>query len=461
MKKMLSILICLFVMLPIIQVKADGIICNNGEKIDLDKVNNFLCNPTDSNAAISTNIEFSSGKYDEYFTVAKENNGVRITITNKLMTFSTDEQYGKVIITDKDNPSLNTLLYIKNKNYVKPTTTTTTTTTTENVINTKTFTVTLDPNNGTTTSTKTCQLTGNSTTCSVTLPKLETENFNGWGTAKTCKIGNSGSIKVEKDITYYACYKDSETSTTTTQSSITNLYLKTLKLTDKDTNDTLDIGTFSMKKTEYSLKVLNTVKNISVITTQDDGINVEIIGNENLQVGETEIIIKLTDENNNTNQYKIKVTRLKEGETISNIHFLKSLVVGGYNINFNKEQFVYSLTIPNDITRLEITPIPEEETSMIEIKNNEELIDGSLITINVIGEDNETTTYTIDITKEAGTNSMLLIAAGVIILLIIILVILIMIKSNKKKQNIKNNNKPKVLDSKKKEPNETIETLNI
>lgn len=458
MKKILCTIICLLVMVPILHANADGIVCNNGEVIDLEKVNNFLCNPTDETANLSTNLDFHSGKYDSYFSVVKENKGVRITITNKSFVFSKDQKNGLIIITDKENKNLNTPIYIKNKDYVAPTTTTTTTTTTK--AEAKTLTVTLDPNDGTNKSTKTCQISGNETTCYVTLPTLEKENFNGWGTAKTCKVGNSGSIKVEKDITYYACYEDTEIPTTNNQSS-TNLYLKTLKLTDKDTNDSLDIGTFSMKKNEYTLKVLNEVKNIAIETTQDEGINVEITGNENLSVGDNEIIIKLTDENNNTNQYKIKVTRLKEGETISNVHFLKSLVVGGYNINFNKEQFVYSLTIPSDINRLEITPIPEDETAMIEIKNNEELIDGSLITINVIGEDNETTTYTIEITKETSTNYMLLIAVGIIILLIIILVILIIIKSNKKKQNLKNDNKPQVLETKKKETNETIETLNI
>lgn len=461
MKKVLSTIICLLIMVPIINVKAAGIICNNGKNIDLE-INNFKCAPTDENETISENLDFSNGKYNDYFTVIKEGNGVRITITNKTMTFDKNEQYGKIIITDKENTKLNTLLYINNKNYVAPSTTTTTTTTTKAEVNTKTLTVTLDPNDGTNKDKKTCVLTGQNTTCNVTLPVLEKENFNGWGTAKTCKEGNSGSIKVEKDITYYACYKDNiSTNSTTTTNTQTTLYLKTLTLANKDTNEKLDIGTFSIKKTEYTLKVLNEVTNIAVTTTQEENINVEIIGNENLKVGENQILIKLTDENNNTNEYKIKVTRLEEGQTITNVHFLKSLVVGGYNINFNKEQFVYSLTIPSDINRLEITPIPEEETAMIEIKNNEELIDGSLITINVIGEDNEITTYTIDITKESSTNYMLLIAVGVIILLIIILLILIMIKSNKKKQNLKNENKPKVLDSKKKDTNETIETLNI
>lgn len=456
MKKILSTIICLLIMVPIINVRAAGIICagTKDNPIDLSIVNDFPCQGIESSTIKYT----SEGKdFSQYFKLRDTKD--RIDIIDKTMTFSKNLQYGIVIIEDESTEK-NTAIYIKNTAYVKPSTTTTTTTKAE--VNTKTLTVTLDPNDGTSKETKTCTLTGQNTTCNVTLPVIEKENFNGWGTAKTCKEGNSGSIKVEKDITYYACYKDNvTTNSTTTSNTQTTLYLKTLTLANKDTNEKIDIGTFSIKKMEYTLKVLNEVANIEVTTTQDENIKVEIIGNENLNVGENQILIKLTDENNNTNEYKIKVTRLEEGQTITNVHFLKSLVVGGYNINFNKEQFVYSLTIPSDISRLEITPIPEEETAMIEIKGNEELIDGSLVTINVIGEDNETTTYTIDITKEAGTNYMLLIAAGIIILLIVVLVILIIIKSNKKKQNLKNDNKPQVLDSKKKDTNETIETLNI
>lgn len=456
MKKILITIICLLIMVPIINVSAAGLECAGTQKqpIDLSSTNDFPCVGIEG-----TELSYTSdGKdYSKYFKLRSTKD--RIDIIDKTMTFSSSQKYGLVIIEDKSTGK-NTAIYIKNTAYVAPSTTTTTTTA---PANTKTLTVTLDPNNGTKTSVKTCILTGNNTTCSVTLPKLEIENFNGWGTAKTCKEGNSGTIKVEKDITYYACYKTNETtSTTTTAIATTNtLYLKTLALTDKDTKETFDIGTFSMKKTEYTLKVLNEVENIEIATTQEEGINVEVTGNENLVVGENEIVIKLTDENKNTNEYKIIVTRLEEGQTLSNIHYLKSLVVGGYNINFTKEQLIYTLTIPNDINRLEITAIPEEENSMIEIKGNEELTDGSLITINVIGEDNETTVYTIDIAKEANINYMLIIAASIIILLIVILVILIIIKSNKKKQNIKNDSKPKVLDSNKNESKETIETLNI
>lgn len=457
MKKKLGIIIGLLLLIPTINVKADGLECAGTQKnpIDLSSTSDFSCTGIEGTELTYT----SDGKdFSKYFKLRSTKD--RIDIVDNTMIFSSTQKYGLVIIEDKSTGK-NTAVYIKNNAYVEPSTTTAPTTQPTTSANTKTLTIMLDPNNGEEAKKETCPLKGNSTNCFVTLPKLEDKNFNGWGTSKTCKEGNIGSQKVEKDITYYACYKNADTSTTTTTTvSSTNntLYLKTLVLTNKDTSDKLDIGTFSMKKTEYTLKVLNEVENILVSTTQEDGIDVEITGNENLTVGENEIIIKLTDENNNTSEYKIMVTRLKEGETINDVHFLKSLVVGGYNIDFSKEKFVYSLTIPNDINRLEITAIPEEDTSVVEIKGNEELIDGSLVTVNVIGEDNKTTTYTIDITKEASVNYMLVIAVVIILLLIVILVILIIIKSNKKKKNIKNDSKPKVL---KEEKKETIETLNI
>lgn len=462
MKKILSSIVCLLIIAPIINVNAAGINCKGStpeDAIILKETTNFLCTPNDTNVTISENLKFGGGKYDKYFSVSQEGTGIRISINkNETFPFIKDTEYTIVVLKDEDN-KIDAPIFIKNPNYVKPSTTTKTTTTTKVADNTKQFTVTLI--DGTSKETKSCTLTGQNTTCNITLPNINKVNFSGWGTAKTCKEGNSGSIKVEKDTTYYACYKDNEATNSTTTNTQATLFLKTLTLTNKETNEELDIGTFSIKKTDYDIKVLNEVTNIAVTTTQDDAIKVDIQGNENLSVGKNEITIKLTDENGNTNEYKINVTRLAEGETLSNIHYLKSLVIGGYNINFNKDQFVYFLTITSDINKLEITSIPEEETSMIEITGNEDLIDGSLVTINVIGDDNETTTYTIEITKEASTNYILLIAVGVIILLIFILVILIIIKSNKKKQNLKNNNKPKVLNSKKQEVNETIETLNI
>ena len=127
------------------------------------------------------------------------------------------------------------------------------------------------------------------------------------------------------------------------------------------------------------------------------------------------------------------------------------MVIGGYNINFNKSTFDYKLTISSDINKLEITPISEESDIKPIVLNNENLKDGSVIKINLTGDDDITTTYSITITKEK-SNLILYIGLGVLGLLIIILIVLIIIKSNRKKKN-NLNTKPN--------DNSNIEVLNI
>lgn len=438
MKKIINIFISLLIFIPFISVNAwscYGSDANNAIKSD---TGNFSCDSIEGDNLIFTHNgkEYTNFKYD------KDLN--RIEIIDNKFEFDSNFEYGIVVVTDNGNSENTVSIYVENSQYIKPTTTTTTTTTAD--INTKTLTVKLDPNNGGEITTKTCEVTGDNTTCSITLPKIDKETFTGWGTAKSCKEGNIGTIRVEKDITYYACYKENEE----TSNMPVDLYLKTLSISDKTTNESIDFGTFSIKRLEYSFKVLNEVENLDVSVTVDEGIKVEISGNENLLVGENKIVIKLTDSDNNENEYILNVTRLEEGETINNVHYLSSLVIGGYEIDFNKEKFVYSLTIPSDIFKLEINAIPENEEDIKEIKNNDNLEDGSQIIISVIGEDDTSTDYYVNITKESDMNYLLLIAIILIIILIIVLIILIIIKTNKKKNT-----------QSKKGVNDKIEVLNI
>ncbi len=445
MKKNILAIVILFALFPIINVNA--LSCLEGE-IDVNKVENFSCSSIEGDK-LTFKDNTNGEDYSNYFTYKVENKKATITIS-KSIKFDASSPNRFIKVSDGTSE---TVINVKNPVYTTTKSTTTTTTTTTKDVNSKELTVTLDPNDGSEKIIKTCNVVAGNDTCSITLPKLDSVGFNGWGTASTCKEGNSGTIKVDKNITYYACYENNNNETENSP-----IYLKTLSLTNKDTDEKIDFGTFSIKKTDYEFKVLYDVKNINVSATADENIKIDITGNEELKVGENEIIIKLTDENNKTNEYKLKVIRLKEGETISNIHYLKSLVVGGYNINFAKEKLVYSLTIPNDIDSLEITAIPENDDDTYKVIGKDDLIDGSQIKIVVTGQDGEETTYIINITKESKTNLLLIVAVGLIILLIIILIILIIIKSNKKKKNL-NNNGPKVLD--KKDSKNNIEVLNI
>ena len=444
MKKIYYLFITFLIVIPLSIVDAEGvrISCNNNKTFDMSECSdtcNFTCT-----GIIGDNIRFTYNNeidYTDYFKVDSDKK--TIDIIKKDFKFDSNFDYLTIIISDGVSSGA---IKIKNNDYERTTTPPSSTTKDPNI---KEVTVTLDPNNGDDVTNKTCNIVSGSENCTITLPKLEVSGFNGWGTAKTCTSGNSGSIRVEKDTTYYACYFNRENQTNT-------LYLESLEIKDKNTEEVINFGTFSRRKTEYEFKVLYEIENLDIKATAIDGVEVSIIGNELLTVGENEIIIKLSNDNNETSEYKLLVTRLDEGETIDNTHYLKSLVIGGYPINFNKETFIYNLIIPSDVNKLEITAIVEKIGDSFEIRNNENLVDGSKIEIIVKGEDDEVTVYTINITKKSKSNLIIIIIISLITLLIIILIVVIIIKSNKKKKN-NSQFSPQILNTN----NNDIEVLNL
>ena len=135
MKRFLSTIICLLIMVPIINVKAAGLECAGGSEknaIDLKNVNDFPCTGIESENITYTN----NGKdLSKYFKLRSSKD--RIDIIDKTLTFSTELEYGLVVITDVDAKK-STTVFVKNPAYVKPSTTTTTTTTTTKPITTTT-----------------------------------------------------------------------------------------------------------------------------------------------------------------------------------------------------------------------------------------------------------------------------------------------------------------------------------
>jgi len=432
MKKFILLLICLF---PLISVNALTCLSTTYDEPFKIEKRNFSCSGVEGDK-----LTFFQNEIDlkDYFEYSIDSDKVATIKVDDTLKFDSGLKSGLVKISDASNIFT---VYINNSAYVKPTESTTTTTTAVSEI---TYTVILD-NKGIKEERK-CNVKKEGDTCNVNLPNLETEGFKGWGNSNTCQDGKFGSTKVNKNETYYACYEQKVEQTK-------ELYLKTLKVLDTN-NEEIKFGTFSIKKQEYSFKVLNEVDKLVIEATADENVNIEYTGNDNLIVGENEIIIKLTDDNNVTNEYKLKVTRLKEGETISNVNYLRALVVGNYSINFNKEVFNYDLVIDKDIYKLVINAVPLDEQHLVEYKNNNNLEDGSVIDINVLDGEGNVTTYKINIFKESN-NMLLYVAIGVILLLIIILIILIIIKKNQKNKLTKKDRKS----NKSSETN--VEVLNI
>lgn len=319
---------------------------------------------------------------------------------------------------------------------------TTTTTTTKSSI----FKINFDANGGTGTF-KELSCTSKNGVCNVDLneagvPVREGYTFNGWGTNKNCTTtGNKNVYKAKKNTTLYACYTKEEntTTTTTTTTKVTTTTAKTdIKLYLKELNVEGQTIDFSKFKTNYEIKVLYDVESIKInAEAASDGINTEYQNEVNLEVGENEIPITLSD-GTNSSVYTLKVIRLKEGEEIkdaSNDATLKSLVLTGYNIDFNSTVTSYELTVKYNVSNIEVKATPSDENAKFVITGNSDIVNGSVIKVDVQAEDGTLMSYKINITKQnffQTYKTYFLIGAGVVLLILLILVIIDRKKKEKK-----------------------------
>lgn len=319
---------------------------------------------------------------------------------------------------------------------------TTTTTTTKSSI----FKINFDANGGTGTF-KELSCTSKNGVCNVNLneagvPVREGYTFNGWGTNKNCTTtGNKNVYKAKKNTTLYACYTKEEntTTTTTTTTKVTTTTAKTdIKLYLKELNVEGQTIDFSKFKTNYEIKVLYDVESIKInAEAASDGINTEYQKEVNLEVGENEIPITLSD-GTNSSVYTLKVIRLKEGEEIkdaSNDATLKSLVLTGYDIGFNSTVTSYELTVKYNVSNIEVKATPSDENAKFVITGNSDIVNGSVIKVDVQAEDGTLMSYKINITKQnffQTYKTYFLIGAGVVILILLILVIIDRKKKEKK-----------------------------
>lgn len=319
---------------------------------------------------------------------------------------------------------------------------TTTTTTTKSSI----FKINFDANGGTGTF-KELSCTSKNGVCNVNLneagvPVREGYTFNGWGTNKNCTTtGNKNVYKAKKNTTLYACYTKEEntTATTTTTTKVTTTTAKTdIKLYLKELNVEGQTIDFSKFKTNYEIKVLYDVESIKInAEAASDGINTEYQKEVNLEVGENEIPITLSD-GTNSSVYTLKVIRLKEGEEIkdaSNDATLKSLVLTGYDIDFNSTVTSYELTVKYNVSNIEVKATPSDENAKFVITGNSDIVNGSVIKVDVQAEDGTLMSYKINITKQnffQTYKTYFLIGAGVVLLILLILVIIDRKKKEKK-----------------------------
>ena len=131
-------------------------------------------------------------------------------------------------------------------------------------------------------------------------------------------------------------------------------------------------------------KDTNSGSNISNNNNNNNNGNVENNGSNNDNSG----IVNPDDDNN---------------EEILNKPYLTDIKIDGYEINFSRDTFKYSLNI-NDEDSLNIVPVLENSNSSYAISGNENLVNGSVINIHIVSEDGITNDYIIEIVKNNDKN---------------------------------------------------------
>lgn len=220
----------------------------------------------------------------------------------------------------------------------------------------------------------------------------------------------------------------------------TNNNLKSLEIEEGKLNKE-----FKSDVLEYQMKVLYDVTKLNIkYETEEEHAKVVILGDvSKLKEGENNITLKVTSEKGDVKEYKIIVTRLKEGETLGNNPDISEINIKGYDINFSKNKQVYSLKIDNE-KKLDIEIVLEDPTSSYKITGNDNLKDGSIIKINTTSKDGSTREYQIIIEKENKT--FLYIIGTILILSIVGLIVYVVI--SKIKENKDNPKQPKENDVK-------------
>ena len=192
---------------------------------------------------------------------------------------------------------------------------------------------------------------------------------------------------------------------------------------------------FDKETVEYKVRVLFEVEKVKVTAlAEHDKATIEYVDNDKkLVVGENNILVKVKSENQEEKIYKIVVEKLEEGETLGDNPNLTSISVKGYDLGFSYAKNSYTLKIDKEDT-LDITVVPEESTSTYRIRGNEDLKNGSIITITVTSQDGTVKDYTIEIEK---SNTLLfIIIAGITLLGAIGLVVYLVIKNKKDKDSL-------------------------
>lgn len=228
----------------------------------------------------------------------------------------------------------------------------------------------------------------------------------------TTKAKTTGRVTTKRvtSTSYKTTTTTRTTTTTTTTKKSNNANIKSIMLNKAKLN-------YHNDKKEYTVQAEASSTSVDVVVELEDPKSKYIVSGNTDMIPEEPATIKIivTAEDGTKNEVIINVKRynLKEnGCALANIY------IEGYDINFSRNTYDYSLQLEQKVKSLEITATPvDEEGANVEIEGNENLKNKDEITIRITGADESLCLYKIAIKK---SNKLWLIVLLIIIIVAIL-----------------------------------------
>lgn len=188
-----------------------------------------------------------------------------------------------------------------------------------------------------------------------------------------------------------------------------NADLKTLKIVDPKT----DIN-YAYNITDYYVSVPKETETVEIeALPDDDSATVEIIKPDTLEYGQNVVTVNVTAANGNKKQYNIYVNRLKSNNaylnelTIKNITDSKNEEIA-LKPEFSKMNLRYEVQVENDVSKILLEGVLEDEFSTVEGLGEYDLnVGANTINVVVTAQDETNLTYTFIINRKANSNTLL------------------------------------------------------
>lgn len=218
-------------------------------------------------------------------------------------------------------------------------------------------------------------------------------------TTRTTKRGGGTTSKVS-DITIPVTTSKTTETTAKRKSNNTNIN----KITINDT----EIKQYTNKKSTYTIDIPEDLTELEVQVELEDPTSTYVVeGNTGLTSEDSELRIIVTAEDGTTKVVKFKITH-SNGK--SNDCSLANIYIEEYPIDFNKNEYVYKLTLPKNVNSLDMEVIPTDElNAKFTIENNEKLAHNSVVKVIVIAQDGTECDYEIHISKNSNFWKLLIV----------------------------------------------------